>query len=210
MDAFEAALLDIWDADPAHDIAHIHRVWANVRTIAKGEAGPVDWTVLRAATVFHDLVNLPKDALNRGQASRLSADAADPVLQRLGLSVAQRDQIAHAIVAHSYSAQVRPETIEACILRDADRLDALGAIGIARMMSVTGGLGRPLYDPNDPFADARDLDDARWGLDHFETKLLRLPETMATKTGRRIAQDRVAFMRVYLAELKGEIDATSM
>ena len=205
MDAFESALLEHWQTDAAHDIAHIHRVWSNAQAIAQKDALEVEQDVLRAATVFHDLVNLPKDAPNRAVASRLSAQAADPILADLGMSAVNRAKVAHAITAHSYSAGIPPETDEARILRDADRLDALGAIGIARMMAVSGALGRAIYDPNDPFAAGRALDDTRWSIDHFETKLFRLADDMLTKTGRRIATDRTRYMRAYLKQLTSEM-----
>jgi uncharacterized protein len=74
--------------------------------------------------------------------------------------------------------------VEACIVQDADRLEALGAIGLARVFAVSGALGVALFDAEDPFADARTLDDRKFALDHFQTKLLRLPETMQTEIGR--------------------------
>ncbi len=205
MDAYEAALLEVWQSDPAHDIAHIRRVWGNAQTIARQEDVAVNWTVLRAATVFHDLVNLPKDAPNRDQASRLSAEAADPILARLALGPSDRANVAHAIIAHSFSARVPPETVEARILRDADRLDALGAVGVARMMAVSGALGRGLYDPEDPFAQHRPLDDQRWAIDHFETKLFRLCDDMVTGAGRQMALERTAYMKTFLDQLRREM-----
>jgi len=110
--------------DPAHDLAHLDRVWANAQVIARDE-GDVDLRVLLAAAYLHDLVNLPKDAPNRTQASSLSAEAAAPILHDLGFSEAGIAAAGHAITAHSFSAGITPENIEAKILRDADRLDAL-------------------------------------------------------------------------------------
>lgn len=203
---FETALAAYWGEapDPAHDMAHITRVWANVQAIATHEPA-ADMELLRAACVFHDLVNLPKDAPNRSEASRLSAEAARPLALDCGLPEAKLDAMSHAIEAHSFSAGITPRTREAEILQDADRLDALGAIGIARMFAVSGNLARPLYDPSDPLARSRPLDDTAFALDHFEAKLLRLPETMRTRTGRRLAQERATYMRDFLTRLMGEI-----
>lgn len=204
---FEAALADYWrpTPDPAHDMAHIARVWANVQTIAAEEPAP-DMELLRAACVFHDLVSLPKDAPNRSDASRLSAEAARPLALACGLPEAKLDAMAHAIEAHSFSAGISPRTPEAEILQDADRLDALGAIGIARMFAVSGSLARPLYDTADPSARGRPLDDTAFALDHFETKLLKLPATMRTETGRRLAETRAVYMRDFLSRLMREIE----
>jgi len=91
------------------------------------------------------------------------------------------------------------------VLRDADRLDAIGAIGIARTFYVAGRSGSRLYDPLDPFAANRSLDDRRFALDHFETKLLRLTEGLTTAKAQRIGEHRIATMRAYLDLLRDEI-----
>lgn len=204
---YETALLDHWGAaqDSAHDLAHIRRVWANCQHIAQGESAPVDMGLLHAAAIFHDLVNLPKDAPNRAEASRLSAEAAAPLACAAGLSEAKLPALKHAIEAHSFSAQVAPQTVEAKILQDADRLDALGAIGLARMLMVSGALARPLYDSNDPLAAQRTPDDTAFALDHFQTKLFTLAETMQTATARQIAEERTQYMRSFLTRLMHEI-----
>jgi uncharacterized protein len=191
-------------ADSAHDLAHLDRVWANAQAIADGEGG-ADLDVLCAAAYLHDLVNLPKDAPDRAQASTLSAQAAVPHLPSLGMTPDQINATKHAIAAHSFSAGIPPETPEAAILRDADRLDALGAIGIARAFAVSGALDRALYHAGDPFAAARPPDDQSFSLDHWPAKLLRLPDGMTTETGRRIAWARVATMRRFARDLATEI-----
>lgn len=193
------------EQDPAHDIAHLDRVWANAHRIAKSEEG-VNLRVLLAAAYFHDLVNLPKDAPNRAAASQMSAEKAAPFLQGLGYSPDEIKAAQHAIAAHSYSAGIPPESFEAEILRDADRLDALGAVGIARTFMVAGTMGRPLLDPNDPFAADRALDDQLWSIDHWHLKLLQLPREMVTKKGRKIARKRARLMLAYLEQLAKEMD----
>ncbi|NOD96694.1 HD domain-containing protein [Ruegeria sp. HKCCD6228] len=190
------------ETDPAHDLAHLDRVWTNARAIADDQT---DMSVLLAASYLHDLVNLPKDDPDRHLASRRSAAESEPILKEIGFEADQVRAIQHAIEAHSFSADIPPETIEACILRDADRLDALGTIGIARNFSVSGALGRTLYHPADPFAQARPLDDLHFSLDHWKVKLLRLPGDMLTETGRRIAEQRTARMIRFLEEFAEEI-----
>lgn len=191
--------------DPAHDLAHVDRVWANAHRIARSE-GDVNLRVLMGAAYLHDLVNLPKDAPNRAEASVLSAKAAVPILTELGFDQDEVAATRHAIAAHSFSANIPPETLEAKILRDADRLDALGATGIARTFTVGGTLGRALYDPSDPFAADRKLNDQDYTIDHWHLKLLQLPKDMLTAKGRKIADKRARLMLAFLEQLAKETD----
>ncbi len=191
-------------ADAAHDLAHSDRVWALARSIAIGEAFELT-PVLLCAAYLHDLVSLPKDHPKREKAAMMSASAAGPVMQALGLSPTEIARTRHAIEAHSYSGGAPASSVEAKILRDADRLEALGAIGIARCFAVSGALDRPLFHSEDPFARSRDLDDTAYALDHFAVKLLKLPDTFLTPTGRKLAEERAARMRRYLADLASEL-----
>jgi uncharacterized protein len=161
--------------------------------------------VLEAAAWLHDLVNLPKSAPNRKDAACLSAKAATTYLGATGFPPEKIAAVAHAIAAHSFSAGLTPETIEAKILQDADRIEALGAIGLARCLAVSGALGRALFDPDDPLAQDRPLDDQAFALDHFETKLLRLPETMQTEAGRALARARAQVLTDFRDQLMSEL-----
>lgn len=201
----EARVRQMLDGDGSHDIGHLRRVHSVALEIAAGEGG--DTEILTAAAYLHDLVNLPKDALDRAAASRKSAEAARPILVELGVVRDKHDAIAHAIEAHSFSAGIAPQSLEARILQDADRLDALGAIGIARCFYVGGRMGTDLFDPDDPLASSRPRDDRRYSLDHFETKLFPIAGTLHTKTARRIGAARVAVMRGFVAALMAEIGA---
>lgn len=191
------------ETDSAHDLAHLDRVWKNAREIAEGSGNT---KVLMAASYLHDLVNLAKDDPNRHLASRQSAEKAAPYLVSLGFTPDQIKATQHAIAAHSFSADIQPETPEAEILRDADRLDSLGAIGIARTFLVSGALDLPLYDPSDPFSQNRTPDDRKYALDHWQIKLLKLPDGMITAKGREIANSRVNVMLRFLKDLANEID----
>ena len=191
--------------DAAHDVAHTDRVWANAQIIAANETA-CDMTVLLAACYFHDLVTLPKNSPDRANASALSADAARPVLTKLGLTAAQVTNACHAIAAHSFSANIPPKTVEARILQDADRIEALGAIGIARCFATTGVLGGALFHGLDPFGTSRGLNDKAYAVDHFKIKLLGLPDTMQTPSGRLLAMDRANVLRDFLDQLASELD----
>lgn len=190
-------------SDSAHDMGHIRRVLATARAIAEGE-GKHDALVLTAGAILHDLVSLPKDHPERSHASRLSGKAAAFYLASVDFPPELTPRVQHAIEAHSFSAGIEPLTVEAKALQDADRLDALGAIGVARCFAVSGSLGRALFDPEDPLAERRPLDEATWALDHFQTKLLKLPKTMTTATGRRIGEERAAFLRGFMQQLAAE------
>lgn len=208
---YEAAVAALWAgaaegpaADGAHDIGHLRRVWANAQAIAAGEGGGADRAVLMAAAFFHDVVNLPKAHPDRAAASARSAAVAVDWLSRDGFAPDRLPAVAHAITAHSFSAGVAPQTAEARILQDADRLEALGAIGLARMFHVAGQMGAGLFDADDPLAQHRPPDDRRHALDHLEVKLFRLPDLMQTATGRAMASARVAFMQGFRDRLLDE------
>jgi uncharacterized protein len=204
-DALADRLLPLLDAgnDGSHDTAHLARVWANARTIQAEEGG--DAELLAAAVLLHDCVHVEKSSPLRSQASRLAAARAREILAGLGWPAARIDQAAHAIEAHSFSAGIAPETLEARILQDADRLEALGAIGIARLFYTAGRMNSLLYDPADPRADHRPLDDRAFAIDHFRAKLLRLEGGFQTGAGRRMAGERTRLVAEFLAAFETEI-----
>ncbi len=191
-------------SDGSHDVHHSRRVLRMAMRIARAEGG-ADAVTLACAAYLHDLVNLPKNHPDRSRASAMSADAARPILRDLGIDEARIEAACHAIETHSFSAGKKPQTLEARILQDADRIEALGAIGIARAFYIAGMLGSGLFDGGDPLAEHRPLDDKKFALDHFEVKLWSLATTMQTDAGRRLAQERTQYMRDFVAQLVGEL-----
>ena len=190
-------------ADAAHDLAHVERVVANARRLGAQEQANLD--VVVPAACLHDIVSVRKDSPDRGRASTLAAAEAARFLRGIGFPGDLIAPIAHAIEAHSFSAGIAPETLEAKVVQDADRLDALGAIGIARCFATSGAMNRPLYCPNDAFGVSHALDDREYALDHFPLKLLRLAGTMQTSSGRAEAQQRAGFLPHFLAQLRTEL-----
>lgn len=188
--------------DAAHDGAHLARVFLVARRIHGREGG--DLELLAVASLLHDCVQVEKDSPLRPKASRMAADKAREILAG-EWSLDRLDSLAHAIEAHSFSANVPPRTREARILRDADRIDGIGAIGIARVFYVAGRMDRALYDPVDPRAEGRELDDIAFSLDHFRTKLLGVADNCLTPTGRAIAAERHARLVRYMDEFEEEI-----
>jgi uncharacterized protein len=198
------AALGAEGTDGSHDRSHLLRVWQNAKAIASQEDG-CDHAVLVAAVILHDCVAVEKNTPQRAQASRLAAARAREILGDMGWREDRIDRTAHAIEAHSFSAAITPETAEARILQDADRLDAIGAIGIARCFYVAGRMGSSLYDPQDPSAVDRVLDDRTFALDHFGVKLFNLAENFQTKAGRALAEQRTRTMRDFVHALLTEI-----
>src|ERR1700761_8540552 len=132
----------------SHDLGHFQRVWRMARDINRREGAAADELVLLASAYFHDLVSLPKNHPDRGNASRLSADRTVQLLKERWEDFPE-DKLGgvwHAIHAHSYSARVEPVTAEAKILQDADRMEAVGAIGLARVFYTAGGVNGGLFD----------------------------------------------------------------
>lgn len=189
--------------DGSHDIAHLQRVWSNAAAILAQEGGDAD--IVAAATLLHDCVSVEKNDPLRAQASRLAARKSEGVLRAQGWDDARIAQVAHAIEAHSFSAGIVPETLEARILQDADRLDAIGMVGVARCFYVAGRMGSALYDPTDPEAAFRPLDDKRFAIDHFENKLFKLAAGFQTAAGAKLAEMRQARLRRFLDEFLDEI-----
>jgi uncharacterized protein len=189
--------------DGAHDLSHIERVWRSIKTIQAEEGG--DLEILAASVLLHDCVQAPKNSPLRESASRLSAAEARNRLEELRWETTRIQAVAHAIESHSFSAGIVPETLEAKILQDADRLDAIGLTGIARCFYTAGQMSSSLYDPADPRGNARPLDDRRFALDHFPKKLLKLADGFKTPAGRILAQERQQALQAFYDGMLAEI-----
>ena len=189
--------------DAAHDLEHVRRVVRNAKQLAAAEGARLE--VVVPAAWLHDCVTVPKNSPQRAQASRLAAEQAAQWLHEWRYSGEWVPEILHAIEAHSFTAGLTPRTLEARVVQDADRLEAIGAVGLARCLMLGGAMGRPLYAPEDPFCERRPPDDRAAAVDHFYTKLLKLEGTMQTESGRREARQRTEFLREFLAQLRREI-----
>ncbi|MBM3910490.1 MAG: HD domain-containing protein, partial [Thaumarchaeota archaeon] len=137
--------------------------------------------------------------------SKKSSILAEKILKKHNFSKNEIQIICNAILDHSFSKNKTPKTIEGKILQDADRLDAIGAIGIARAFAVGGHANRSFYNALDPFCTKRSPNDKKWTLDHFFRKLLLLEKLMNTKSAKIEAKKRTRVIRNYLNDLKREI-----
>ncbi|MDD4162997.1 MAG: HD domain-containing protein [Methanothrix sp.] len=191
------------EADPAHDFSHILRVYKNALIIGQEEGA--DMQVLLLAALLHDAGSEKKHTSKEGESDGPGHKAVEAFLKSIVLDEEAREKVLYAVDVHRFSRGIVPVTLEARILQDADRLDAMGAIGIARVFLTGGALGRELYHPDDPFCRAREPDDRRWNLDHFYRKLLKLELGMHTKSAKKLAAARAAVLRRYLQDLEEEI-----
>ena len=185
--------------DPAQDFEHIKRVYRNAEKICKTENG--NKKLILSAVLLHDIVKIK----NQKDSAIKSAKLSEKILKENNFFDDEIKIISDAIKEHSFSKGKIPSSIEGKILQDADRLDAIGAIGLARVFSFSGSNNRPFYDPNDPFSRNRSVNDNKWALDHFFEKLLTLEKKMNTKTGKILAKNRTKILKNFLKELKSEI-----
>jgi len=192
--------------DPSHAWEHVERVYKLALHIAKQEGA--NTFIVGMAALMHDLGRASSNDSTRHHAT-LSEIAAAELLSTYQVPPEAQQKILHAIEAHSFSQGIEARTLEARVVRDADRLDGLGAIGVLRWAisaTIRRGPQTRTYHPVDPFAERHEPDDRTYMLDHFFKKLLKLSDTMATETGRIMARRRTNFMSAYLDELREELD----
>jgi len=203
LDLIKNEVIDIIDNDPAHDFEHVMRVYNNAKKIVKKEKA--NQKLVLSAVLLHDIVSYPKSSKRSKFSSVDSAKKSKIILKKYGFSKEEIIIISDAIVEHSFSQNMVPQTLEGKILQDADRLDALGAIGIARVFATSGSLNRPFYNIDDPFCNKRNPDDNLWAIDHFFNKLLKLESMMNTESGKIEAKKRTKVLQTFLKQLKNEV-----
>ena len=182
----------------SHDYLHVLRVRKLAVEIGKKEGADIE--VLELASLLHDI------ALALGKEKSIHAKESARIAKNIlkgRISEEKLNKVIDAIENHSYSKGTVPRSLEGKILQDADRLDAVGAIGICRAIAYGTLKNRILYDENDPFAEKRKLNEEKYTIDHFFTKLLKID--MNTETAKREAERRINFMKKFLEELKKEI-----
>lgn len=202
---FKKSILETQSDDASHDLGHFQRVYSIAKKIAEEESEPCDLEVILAAAYFHDIISLPKDHPQRHKSSELAAKKAKDILQKLDFPLEKIDHVCSCILTHSFSAGKEPQSLEAKIIQDADRMEALGALGVIRTFYVSGRLGREPYDPTDMFALNRELDDKLYGLDHFYIKLFKLSKMLQTDGGRKVAREKEVYLTDFIDALKDDV-----
>ncbi len=203
LDLIKKDVLAIMDNDPAHDFEHVMRVYHNAQKIVKKEKANLK--LVLSAALLHDIVSYPKSSKRSKLSSIDSAKKSKLILKKYDFTVEEITVVSDAIKEHSFSQNKIPQTLEGKILQDADRLDALGAIGIARVFATSGSLSRSFYNIDDPFCNKRNPDDDIWAVDHFFNKLLKLESLMNTTSGKIEAKRRTRILKEFLKQLKQEI-----
>lgn len=187
-------------AEGSHDFDHVLRVLALAERIAQTEGG--DLEVVRAAALLHDIARADERTSGEDHAL-VGAERARQIL--IGHPPEKVEAVAHAIAAHRFRCGPYPATPEARALFDADKLDAMGAIGVARAFAHAGACGRSLWAPlKTARAEGEEATDYT-PVHEFAVKLSRLRDILTTETGRAIAGDRHAFMEAFFARLEAEV-----
>jgi uncharacterized protein len=189
--------------DPAHDFNHTMRVYKNAQKLCKKEKA--NEKLILSAALLHDIISYPKSDKRSNLSSQKSSEESKKILKQFGFTSEEIKIVSEAIHDHSFSRGITPKTLEGKILQDADRLDAIGAIGIARVFTVGGSEKRSLYNTEDPFCKTHTPNDKIWTLDHFYKKLLKLESLMNTKTAKMEAKKRTAILKSFLSELNNEL-----
>lgn len=206
-------------AESAHDFLHVMRVYNLCLHLAKNEPN-VDFEILKTAILLHDIARIKEDEDNSGEIDHaiLGAKMAEKILRNLGYQEEKIKQIRHCIIAHRFRSGNEPKTKEAKILFDADKLDVLGAIGVARSLAIAGRYGEKIYldisinryikeNLVGGKANGRIKDTSKHAPNlEYELKFKHIPEKLYTQKAKKIAKERLRFMGQFFKRLKKEID----
>ncbi len=201
----EFVKLTLEDAEGGHDWWHIYRVWQAAKQIAKGEKA--DMLVVELGALLHDIA----DSKFNGGDETIGPAKAKAFLKSQNVDIGTIERVVQIIANISFKGgreKALFKSLELDIVQDADRLDAIGAIGIARTFNYGGFKNRPMYDPNNPPNLNKTKEAYKHNNDptinHFYEKLLLLKDRMNTATGKQLAEDRHQFMELFLAQFYKE------
>ena len=186
--------------DAAHDFDHVLRVLALAERIGQTEGA--DMEVVRAAALLHDVGRGQQERTGRSHAE-LGSEQARQILT--GVSEEIVEAICHAIAAHRFRGDIVPQTLEAKVLYDADKLDSMGAVGIARVYLYGGGRGQRLWGDALTGFVASEESEAYTPVHEFVSKLARLQDTLHTEAARKIGLERHAYMVEFFQRLEREV-----
>jgi uncharacterized protein len=197
------------DNDPVHDFDHVMRVYRMAERIAKSEGA--DLEIVRAAALLHDAVGSAPGTKTKKQRQAhhdSSSEFAAEILKQEGWPIESIHAVQHCILAHRFRYTTeRPITLEAKVLYDADKLDVLGALGVARTIAYASLAGQPFYTPpSQKFLDTgvEESGEPHSSYHEYLFKLVKIKDTLHTKTAKKIAAGRHAFLVAYYSELAAE------
>ncbi|MGB9694822.1 MAG: HD domain-containing protein [Caldisericaceae bacterium] len=205
-------------ASSSHDIEHTFRVRKTALKIAEHTEN-VNTTVVELACILHDIARVREDTDKTHSIDHaiLGAEMAKSILKQFDYPDAVIEAVSHCISSHRYRGDNQPKTMEAKILSDADKLDAIGAIGVGRAFMIAGEYGEPLYKPFEKDDEThKDHNSPKNGRiknfhDHspnieYEVKLKKIPERLFTDFAKKMAEERIKFMDNFFAKLQREVE----
>lgn len=208
MPSIEQARRWYQDADPIHDFDHVLRVYKMAERLAEAERADIE--IVRAAALLHDAQgSAPGKEESRANHHEDSAAFARQVLQREGWTEERIHAVEHCIRAHRYRSTEMPETIEAKVIFDADKLDVLGAIGAARTIGYAVLAGQPIFSqPSEKFMESKEKEpgEAHSSYHEFLFKLLNVKERLYTHSAKTLAENRHRYLQGFYDQLSAEIN----
>jgi uncharacterized protein len=212
---------EMQEAGSAHDIDHVMRVYNLCLYLARDEPH-VDYDVLKISVLLHDVARVKEDKDDSGNTDHavLSAEMAEEILRELDYSERKIGQVKHCIATHRFRSDNEPKTKEAKILFDADKLDVIGAIGVARCFIIAGQFGERIHSsvPIDDYIKENLVDGKRNGRIkttskhapniEFETKFKYIPDKLYTLKAKELAKQRIKYMEHFFERLKKDIKFT--
>jgi len=186
-----------------HDKMHVERVYSLAVRIAIEENSDLD--VIKAAALLHDIARAMEDDGEIVDHAIEGAKIAEKILKEVDFPKEKISKVMNCITTHRFKNSFKAESVEAKILQDADRLDIIGAIGIARAFTRGGWSNMPIHDPSFPPKEEYD-GDSLTSVNHIYEKILKVKDTINTKTAKQIAKGRRKFVEQFLERLLEEWD----
>ena len=202
---FERVRRELGDAPGCHDFAHTLRVLKNAERIASEEPG-CDLEAVRIGALLHDVAR-PEELASGGKLchAALGAEKSRRILQEEGCEdAAFAAHVSEIVRTHRYRGNLKPATLEARIVYDADKLDSLGAFGVARAFHFAGRIGACLHNSEQEALASESYSSQDSAYREYLVKLRGLPDHLLTDAARRIAADRAVFMRAFFDRLNEE------
>jgi len=184
-----------------HDKYHVERVYNLAIHLARKEIADLD--TVKAAALLHDIARAKEDEGTINDHANEGAKMAQKILEEVNFPKQKIANVIHCIETHRFRKGLAPKTLEAKILQDADRLDIIGAIGIARVFTRGGWSNKPIHNPSIPPKEKYD-GKSETTVNHIHEKLLKIKDTINTETAKRIAEERHTYVKQFLERLLKE------